>query len=1826
MVKYIFNILCIVQIILIFFSNIEAQTTSPLTFTEVMFNPVLTNGEYVEIYNTSSTETIDLTGYKFKYYTSSNNNLVHVIGGTLLKPNSFAVIIQGNLDFENSVYKTIIPLGAVILKTSSNNFGSSGMANTTSREINLVDPSGNIIDTYIYSADNSAGYSDEKIIISKDNSSTNWGNTLKLHGTPGFKNSLSPVDYDLSISFSNNTFINHVQGDTLKLCVKINNKGKLIANNYEVNLYYDINKDYLGSVNELILSEKLSNLASGDSTIIEHNFHLETESSYNFLTEVIFVDDEKFENNKSILIIYASERPASYNDIVINEIMYAPTGDEPEWVELFNKSERKLNLKNWKIGDNSTSIIISNSDFYLDPKEYLVISKDLSINNFHNISSKLLVRSLPTLNNGGDDVVERNNFNKVVDSIKYLPNWGGSLSGRSLERIAVDSSSVDKNNWGSSTAKNRSTPGKINSIAVKNNDILLKSFKSSTGYAEVGKELKMIIEVENIGIQKAVNFSVNLYYDINNDSIPDDLELINKETISELEPGANSIIYLSTTNFNEGINNFIAVVVFDFDEFIDNDVSLLKVVGVRINEIKGDIIINEIMYAPFSPEPEWIEIFNRSNKQIELKGYQIADVSNKVIINHSPFVLLPEEYLVIARDSTIYGIYNNLYNCIVSNLPSLNNSWDIVILLDSLNRVIDSLEYRSSWGGSGGKSLERILPDVSSFEYQNWQTSTGKYRATPGRINSVTPKKYDLELISVKNQSNFAEVGKSLNLISIIKNKGKSEVNNFTILLYLDKNGDDEYQKEELIFQTYEMSLKTGDSIEVELKTNNISKGINKFFVVINYEEDQFLDNNIIEMDINGVIINEVRNDLVINEIMYAPISPEPEWIEIFNKSNKVINLKGYQIADETSKTIIFKDSLFIKSNEYFVIARDSSLFSIYSGLDKNVIIGNFPSLNNTGDRIVLMDSLTRVIDSLNYKSSWGGMLGKSLERYDVTFSSTDSTNWKTTTLLSGGTPGKINSISKKKYDGSITKVMYTPEFPLVGETVEIQSEAYNKGKENISGVFILFEVKDQNNFKEIEKSSPYIILPEESIVHKFIYRTEPIYSKHTYEVHLLVQNDEDITNNKILSFLSPGYPEGSVLINEIMYNPTNGEPEWIELYNTSDYVINLENWSVTDILTNPVKTKLKEKHFPKNSYLVISKDTSIINYHKSIPGELTINNFANLNNDADGVVIKDSRDVTIDSLRYERAWGGENGKSLERKTLTEPTHLKSNWSSSKDIELSTPGRINSITKKNYDLAVTEIYMIPNFPVSNEEVNFAVKLLNYGIFSSENFVIEFYLINDLDTLLFDRFNCSNLQPNDSLVITSLAKTKITEKLILQCVVLFNQDEELSNNIFVKEFNTGYKKGSIIITEIMFNPYDGESEWVEIFNNTIENINLNGWQISDVVNPSKAKICNKDVFIKPGEYAILTPDTNKFPYYPPVKFFQTKFGTLGNTSDGIIIYDLRGLTIDSMVYNSKWGAEKGYSIERINFDLPSNDSTNWTNSLSIYGATPGMANSVTGIPSYTPFSIVINEIMYEPSSYNCEFIEFYNTTMDSIQIGGWSLNIGNSRKLKLSSTYKIFAPKSFIILTKDSSVMSNYSDIRFSNSNVIINNSLSLSNNGTSLILNDLYGNTIDTVFYKPVWHNKNIIDKKNKSLERINPLINSNDNLNWSTSVCKEGATPCYENSIFTDLKHEISKITITPNPFSPDSDGFEDFTTINLSLSSVYSQVKIRVFDSKGRLMRTLVHYSPMASSNSIIYDGLDDNGIPLRIGIYILLIEAVNESGDVETFKLPLVSARKL
>src|SRR5690606_27438610 len=115
-----------------------------------------------------------------------------------------------------------------------------------------------------------------------------------------------------------------------------------------------------------------------------------------------------------------------------------------------------------------------------------------------------------------------------------------------------------------------------------------------------------------------------------------------------------------------------------------------------------------------------------------------------------------------------------------------------------------------------------------------------------------------------------------------------------------------------------------------------------------------------------------------------------------------------------------------------------------------------------------------------------------------------------------------------------------------------------------------------------------------------------------------------------------------------------------------------------------------------------------------------------------------------------------------------------------------------------------------------------------------------------------------------------------------------------------------------------------------------------------------------------------------------------------------------------------------------------------------------------------------------------------------------------------------------------------------------------------------------------------------------NPALNGNDPFNWSTSVDIYGGTPVKRNSIFAENLNQQANISVSPNPFSPDNDGFEDFAVINYNLTQPTAQVRIKIFDNRGRLVRTLLNNSPSGQSGSVIFDGLEDSGQVLRIGIY--------------------------
>lgn len=645
-----------------------------------MFNPNGSNSEFIELYNTSETNTIDLHGLKIKYQTSGPDLIVSVNDSTLLPPKTFAVIFEGDYDFQSGTYKSLIPPTALVLKIDNNAFGSTGMANTSDRTLYLLDSLDDTLSTYTYSANNSAGISDEKILMTNDNSASNWANSLNENGTPGFKNSVTPIDFDLSISSISIIPTQPIDSNNVTINVKVKNIGLQSAGNYTIKIFNDVNFDSTGNSNELIINQQYSNLAVGDSITVSTILNSLSNGDYHLIAKVIFSNDEDTTNNIKYFSFTVFPPGNKYNDVVINEIMYAPSSGEPEWIEIYNRSSGTINLKGLSVSDNSTKVKVIQNDFNLDANNFLVISKDSSILNLYDVGSSIVVSNFPSLNNTGDAVVIKDSLNVVLDSLEYLPSWGGSTGGKSLERISIEESSTSQLNWGTSQSLNKATPGKINSLTPKNNDLKISSFKPEKDFAIIGESINFQIKIKNIGLSPPNNFQIQFYKDENKDSIAQPNELISSLSGNSIQPNDSAVYNVSTNNFDNGVNQFIAKINFSDDKDSTNNIAFTKISATKINEERNDIVINEFMYAPISPQPEWIEIFNRSNKTINLKNYKIADENDTVVVVKNSISLNPKEYFVITKDTSIKNYYDIKSKYIKASFPTLNNSGDRIIL------------------------------------------------------------------------------------------------------------------------------------------------------------------------------------------------------------------------------------------------------------------------------------------------------------------------------------------------------------------------------------------------------------------------------------------------------------------------------------------------------------------------------------------------------------------------------------------------------------------------------------------------------------------------------------------------------------------------------------------------------------------------------------------------------------------------------------------------------------------------------------------------------------------------------------------------------------------------------------------------------------------------------------------------------------------------------------------------------------------------------------------------------------------------------------------
>lgn len=1275
-------------------------------------------------------------------------------------------------------------------------------------------------------------------------------------------------------------------------------------------------------------------------------------------------------------------------------------------------------------------------------------------------------------------------------------------------------------------------------------------------------------------------------------------------------------------------------------------VSFCLIVFSQAGKAQNDSLItfSEIMFNPTSGNNEFIELFNTSETDsIDLANFKLKYYTSNpdgLISTGFGTKLPPKSFAVIFEGDYDFasGVYNNLVPASALILKISDNSFGTsgmankddreLRLISSAGDTLETYLYSSSNGTGISDEKKILIQDNSTANWVNSLQSNG----TPGFKNSVAPMSIDLAVSSISISPSFPFVDSIIEFGSVLKNLGISSVQNFNVEMFLDtnKNGSGEVSEK---FYERNLSLNAGDSVIISSQLQNLAVGNYQVIVAINLVSDEDQTNNKKTATFTVYPKPNSFSDLVINEIMYAPINGEPEWIELFNRSEKAINLKKWKISDNTTSVAISAVDVFVPAKSYIVLSKDSTILDHYN-FASPVITMSLPALNNTDDAVVLKDSLNVLIDSLYYLSSWGGSNGRSLERIDINQPAINQSNWKTATGIMKATPGKINSVTRKDYDGTVTDISFSPQNPIAGDNISFSAKVKNPGKNDLS---FHLELSLDENLDSIPDagtitSDSFTLTPLDSFTVSFNYVYENFKGTKGFFVKGIFTEDDDTTNNSFYKTLSAGFLPGSVLINEVMFTPVNSEPEWIEVINASNETINLKDWTINDVYTTPAYGKvIGDFILLPQTFGVLAKDSSIINYHRSIPSKIAKVNLPVLNNDLDGVVLKDNSAVTMDSLLYNSSSGGSNGYSLERKLLSVPAAMQDNWVSSLDIEQSTPGRINSQTPKDYDLTISSL--ATDQPSFGENENFPIYAVvkNIGTKPVDYFSVQFFVDSDSNYIADNLFDTQAitalLQSGDSIKVIAAVQGSIVKRTLFAAKIIFVNDADSLNNYAVKYFEPGYRQQAIIINEVMYDPNDNELEWIELL--AKDSVNLRNWSIADSLStPAKVKITYNDFYLSPNEYVILAKDSISFcnSYHPSAntKVIPVNIPSLSNTEDGIHVYDFRDALIDRMHYKSSWAGKKGFSIEHIS---GVSDSLSWITSLAVNGNSAGKENLLPN-QNITKNAIVINEILFDPDTDNSEFVEFQNISSDSINIGGWRIEDEKGNFYRLSETGFIIPPGEFFLLAADSIVLQKYPELNsIPNLSFANESSLGFTNTGELIQLKNIFGAAIDSIIYSDKWHNKNIVNTNNRSIERINPNIDGNLSSNWSTSVAVSGATPGKQNSIFTTNSNTSVNISVSPNPFSPDNDGFEDFTIINYNLSQAISQTRIKIFDSKGRLVRTLLNNQASAQTGSVVFNGLDDGGNPLRIGIYIVYLEAMNDASSVvDKLKTVVVVARKL
>ena len=380
-----------------------------------------------------------------------------------------------------------------------------------------------------------------------------------------------------------------------------------------------------------------------------------------------------------------------------------------------------------------------------------------------------------------------------------------------------------------------------------------------------------------------------------------------------------------------------------------------------------DIVIDELMADPTPqvglPNNEWIELRNTSSIPFNLLGWRIGDATGQSGTMPS-YNLLPDSFVIVCTASAVaaMSVYGSTIS--VTSFPSLDNVGDVIYLRSPQNRIIHSVSYTDAWYKNelkkdGGWTLEMIDTKNPCSGFTNWKASVDVKGGTPAKKNSVDGVNADAQAPQLLR----AYATDSVN-ISLVFDEPLDSLKAATAANYSISDGIGVPQSAITVAPVF-------DQVSLKLSTALIR---NKVYIITVSAVTDCKGNVIGTKNKARLGLSSVADsfDIVINEILFNPKPNGTDYVEIYNRSNKIIDLKQLYIANRNSTGVISSikqlsaDNYLLFPQDFMVITEDPAIIKrdfITQNMDAFVTVASMPSFNDDESNVIILNAQGNIVD-----------------------------------------------------------------------------------------------------------------------------------------------------------------------------------------------------------------------------------------------------------------------------------------------------------------------------------------------------------------------------------------------------------------------------------------------------------------------------------------------------------------------------------------------------------------------------------------------------------------------------------------------------------------------------------------------------------------------------------------------------------------------------------------------------------------------------------------------------------------------------------------------